>query len=69
LAQFLLQLNKTFIMTDDKNKTESAEQKPNDNEQEPLTVHNPFNKNDDKKITQEDVDNEQTFKEAQTERD
>ena len=56
-------------MTDDKNKTESTEQKPVDDKQEPLTVHNPLNKNDDKKITQEDVDNEQTFKEAQTERD
>jgi hypothetical protein len=56
-------------MADDKNKTKSTEQKPGNNKEEPLIVHNPFDKNDDKKITQEDVDNEQTFKEAQTERD
>lgn len=34
-----------------------------------LNVRNPFDKDDDKQITQEDVDREQTFKEAQTERD
>jgi hypothetical protein len=56
-------------MTDDKNKSESTEQKPGDKKEESLPVHNPFDKKDDKKITQEDVENEQTFKEAQTERD
>lgn len=34
-----------------------------------LKVHNPFDADDDKKITQEDIDKEQIIKEAQTERD
>jgi len=37
--------------------------------QEPLPVHNPFKPGDDKQISQEDIDNEQKFKEALSERD
>ncbi|MDB5248947.1 MAG: hypothetical protein JWQ40_3341 [Segetibacter sp.] len=33
------------------------------------TVPNPFDPNDDKQITQEDIENEQKYKEALTERD
>ena len=59
-------------MTDDKNKTTAPAQNTDDNmeeEQEQLHVKNPFNKNDNKTITTEDVEGEQEFKEAQTERD
>ena len=34
-----------------------------------LPVKNPFNENDNKKITPQDLESEQEFKEAQTERD
>ena len=57
-------------MKDEKQQNDTNNDLPaNNEEQETLDVKNPFNKNDDKKITQEDVENEQTFKEAQTERD
>jgi len=58
-------------MTNDKNKTNESEDKSsaNKNDEEQLNVHNPLNKDDDKEITKQDVENEQLFKEAQTERD
>jgi hypothetical protein len=60
-------------MTDDKNKTTQPDQtSANDNardEEKALPVHNPFDKNDNRKITPEDLEREQEFKEAQTERD
>jgi hypothetical protein len=60
-------------MTDDKNKSIEPAQTSNDNnnkeEEQSLPVKNPFNKNDNKKITPQDVESEQEFKEAQTERD
>lgn len=34
-----------------------------------LPVHNPLDPADDREITQEDIDNEQKYKEALTERD
>jgi hypothetical protein len=34
-----------------------------------LPVHNPLQPDDSKQITQEDIDNEQKYKEALTERD
>jgi len=55
-----------------KEDTNKPQQQGNDQQQqneEPLQVHNPFNPNDDKAITQEDLDNEQKIKEAMTERD
>jgi hypothetical protein len=57
-------------MTDDKNKTNESGDKSssNKNDEEQLNVHNPLKEDDDKEITQQDVENEQTFKEAQTER-
>lgn len=61
-------------MENNQNKqAESAKQSGTPNEenkdQQPMTVHNPLNPNSDKQITQEDVENEQKFKEAMTERD
>ena len=59
-------------MNDDKNKMQPSQGEDatdKKNEEQQLHVKNPFNKNDDKKITQQDVENEQQFKEAQTERD
>ena len=59
-------------MTDDKNKTTEPAQTSNDNnneEEKVLPVKNPFNENDNKKITEQDLESEQEFKEAQTERD
>jgi hypothetical protein len=60
-------------MTDDKNKTTEPAQTSNDTnnseEEKALPVKNPFNENDNKKITPQDLESEQEFKEAQTERD
>jgi hypothetical protein len=58
-------------MNDDKNKTSDSENKSpgNKKDEDQLNVHNPLKEEDDKEITQQDVENEQTFKEAQTERD
>jgi hypothetical protein len=60
-------------MTDDKNKTTQPAQTSNNNnnseEEKTLPVKNPFNENDNKKITPQDLESEQEFKEAQTERD
>jgi hypothetical protein len=52
-------------MQDDKDKTQHDENKI----EQPLPVHNPLKPDDPKKITQEDIDNEQKYKEALTERD
>jgi hypothetical protein len=60
-------------MEDNKNKTTEpvppSSNKNNSEENEALQVKNPFNKNNNKKITPEDLESEQEFKEAQTERD
>ena len=56
-------------MTNDKNENNgNASEKENKAEQ-PLPVHNPLDPGDNKQITQEDIDNEQKYKEALTERD
>lgn len=39
------------------------------NQDKPLPFHNPLNPNDHRQITQEDLDNEQQYKEALSERD
>lgn len=59
-------------MTDNKSKTTEPLQNANDDKKENekvLNVQNPFNKNDNKKITPDNMESEQEFKEAQTERD
>lgn len=52
-------------MENEKLKLKTEESK----DEKPLPVHNPLNPVDDKQITQEDIDNEQKYKEALTERD
>lgn len=47
-------------ISDQENKNESTQ---------PLPFHNPLKPNDHKQITQEDIDNEQKYKEALSERD
>jgi len=60
-------------MANDKNKQTKPDQNEKDtnakSDQQKLNVKNPFNENDNKIITPEDVEGEQDFKEAQTERD
>lgn len=60
-----MQLANSKIMENDKSKNENEENK----DEMPLPVHNPLNPDDDKKISQEEIDNEQKYKEALTERD
>ena len=58
-------------MDNNKDKTTEPVEKPNDQKEgaNELHIQNPFNKNDNKTITQQDLESEQEFKEAQTERD
>lgn len=59
-------------MTNDQDKTVANSDANDQNEKKgetPLAFHNPLDPNDTRKITQEDLDNEQQFKEAITERD
>jgi len=49
--------------------TQSDNQKEGNKDQQSLPVHNPLNPRDDRQITQEDIENEQKYKEAMTERD
>ena len=66
-----MQLQENF-MKDDKNKTTIPEQNTSTDDTEEdnaLNVQNPFNKNGNKVIKQDDVEGEKDFKEAQTERD
>lgn len=46
----------------------SAQDEKN-NEQKPLPFHNPLKPDDQTEITQEDIENEQKYKEALSERD
>jgi hypothetical protein len=56
--------------TSPKENNQPAPQSPEqESSQQPLPLHNPLDENDHRKITQEDIDNEQKFKEALTERD
>jgi hypothetical protein len=52
--------------TDQPGKSENESQ---NEDQQALLVHNPFDPNDKRQITQEDIDNEQKYKEALSERD
>lgn len=59
-------MNNNSQITKENNQSEAAAEQSN---QTPLRVHNPLDKNDERKVTQEEIDNEQKFKEALTERD
>ena len=52
-------------MENDKSKNEQEKIQ----DEQSMPVHNPLNPDDNKKITQEEIDNEQKYKEALTERD
>lgn len=55
---------------DNPNKPGESEQSKQGNEREQaLPVHNPLDPHDGKTVTQEDIENEQKYKEALTERD
>jgi hypothetical protein len=59
-------------MPDDKNRPTESKESSNATEQSQesvLPVHNPLDPSDDRDITQEDIENEQKYKEALTERD
>ena len=57
-------------MNDDKNKNAGSDNNSGSSKtDEQIHVHNPFKKDDDKELTEQDLENEQAFKEAQTERD
>jgi len=60
-------------MLDDKNnlseKKEAAEASEDAQQKPDVPLHNPLDPSDDRKITQEDIENEQKYKEALTERD
>lgn len=61
-------------MTTDKNETNQHSGQDNnggqeDKSEQPLPVHNPLDPADHRQITQEDIENEQKYKEALTERD
>lgn len=55
------------------NDSSAAESNSNKNQKtdsnQPLPFHNPLKPGDDKQITQEDIENEQKYKEALSERD
>jgi hypothetical protein len=53
-----------------KEKSKQDESNPKDkSEEQPLPFHNPLKPEDGKKFTEKDVENEEKFVEAQTERD
>ncbi len=54
-------------MSPEENKDFNQSEK--NDEQKPLPFHNPLKPDDDRQITQEDIENEQKFKEALSERD
>ncbi len=54
-------------VSSDKNSNVGQDEK--DNDKKPLPFHNPLKPDDDKQITQEDIENEQKYKEALSERD
>ena len=69
MVSYLLCIPKQIFMKEDTNKPQQQGNGGQQQNEEPLKVHNPFNANDDKVITQNDIDNEQKIKEAMTERD
>ncbi len=61
--------NEKNVNNDSSAENSSAAQDEKNNEQQSLPFHNPFKQGDDKQITQEDIENEQKYKEALSERD
>jgi len=65
------QKQKTYIMSNENVWPEQNDNTMQDekNKEKPLPFHNPLNPNDHREITQEDIENEEKFKEALSERD
>ncbi|HXL57593.1 MAG TPA: hypothetical protein VN958_15130 [Chitinophagaceae bacterium] len=61
--------NKKNIKTKPVQDKASTKKDKKNKDEQPLPFHNPLNPEDNKKITQWDLENEEKFKEAQTERD
>ena len=56
-------------MTAENNEKGNGAEKSDKEQEGALPVHNPFDPNDTRKISEEELENEQKFKEALTERD
>ncbi|MEJ7678979.1 MAG: hypothetical protein WKG06_14225 [Segetibacter sp.] len=61
--------NEKNVNNDSSAENSNSAKDEKNNEQQPLSFHNPFKECDDKQITQEDIENEQKYKEALSERD
>lgn len=61
--------NEKNVNSESTGENRNSGQDKKNNDQQPLPFHNPLNPDDDKQITQEDLDNEQKYKEALSERD
>lgn len=61
--------NEKDVNEESKPESSNAAGDEKNKEQAPLPFHNPLKPEDDKQITQEDIDNEQKYKEALSERD
>jgi hypothetical protein len=56
-------------MIAENNDKDQGVEKSNKEQEHTIPVHNPFDPNDKRKISEEELENEQKFKEALTERD
>lgn len=61
--------NEKNVNSEPTGENRNSGQDEKNNDQQPLPFPNPLNPEDDKQITQEDLDNEQKYKEALSERD
>jgi hypothetical protein len=61
--------NLIFMPENPASKANEGNNDNKDQQEQPLPFHNPLKPDDDKQITQEDIENEQKFKEALSERD
>ncbi len=61
--------NEKNVNRDSTEENSNLGQEEKKNEQQPLPFHNPLKPGDDKQLTQEDIENEQKYKEALSERD
>jgi len=71
MQEIFFQKQKTYIMNDENVSREQNDNSVQDekNKDKPLPLHNPLDPNDHREITQEDIENEEKYKEALSERD
>jgi hypothetical protein len=62
-------VNKKIMKEKPRDSESNTKQDQKNVKEQPLPFHNPLKPEDNKKITQQDVENEEKFNEAQTERD